>query len=123
MRPILTLLIAIGLLSLPLSNTIASGDEHWFQGGSLHNATVTEWKQAAYSNRLATAADWLAATTWKGHLSSHDSFDRLKDKARKLVQAVDEATMDISPDDLGGVITAKEVAALIISMSNDLGPY
>jgi hypothetical protein len=47
----------------------------------------------------------------------------MKHKARKLVQAVDGASIDVSPNDLGGVLTAKEVAATIIAMSNDLGPY
>ena len=34
----------------------------WFQGGNLHKATVAEWKNASYQNKLATSADWLSAT-------------------------------------------------------------
>lgn len=30
----------------------------WYQGGTLHRATVKEWREADYMNRLATAADW-----------------------------------------------------------------
>lgn len=30
----------------------------WYRGGTLHRATVKEWREADYTNRLATAADW-----------------------------------------------------------------
>lgn len=30
----------------------------WYEGGTLHEATVAEWKAAEGRNRLATAADW-----------------------------------------------------------------
>jgi uncharacterized protein (UPF0297 family) len=90
----------------------------WFQGGSLHNATVAQWKAATYQNRLATAADCLAATKWKGYLRSPGDFDRLKAKAQILVSAVDGAV----PSELWDSVGVNEIAAAIIVMSNDLGP-
>lgn len=33
----------------------------WYTGGSLHHATITQWRAAAYRNQLATAADFVAA--------------------------------------------------------------
>lgn len=30
----------------------------WYEGGTLHSATVKEWREATYTDRLATAADW-----------------------------------------------------------------
>lgn len=32
----------------------------WNQGGTLHRATVDEWRRATGSNRLASDADWAA---------------------------------------------------------------
>lgn len=37
-------------------------DTSWFAGGTLHKATVKEWRNATYANRLATSADFIAAT-------------------------------------------------------------
>ncbi len=44
------------------SNTGNDTNTSWFSGGTLHNSTIREWRQASYSNRLATAADFIAAT-------------------------------------------------------------
>lgn len=33
----------------------------WYVGGSLHRATITQWRAAAYRNQLATAADFVAS--------------------------------------------------------------
>ncbi len=90
----------------------------WFQGGTLHKATLAQWRVATNANKLATAADWLAATEWKGHLNRPSDFDRLKVKAQMLVNAVNESASD---RDLGAM-SATEVAAAILTMSNDLGP-
>ena len=92
--------------------------ESWFTGGTLHRATVGEWKSATHQNKLATAADWLVATRWKGHMNSLADADRIKPKAEALVNAVDGAV------NAEGIDTMKvnEVAAAIITLSNDLGP-
>lgn len=90
----------------------------WFQGGTLHNATVGEWKSGTNRDKLATAADWLSSTIWKGKLRSMQDFDQLKVKAQRLVNAVDEVAVKQGTDS----IKAMEIAAAIITMSNDLGP-
>ncbi len=95
-----------------------SAKDQWFQGGSLHSATVGEWKRATYQNKLATASDWLAATKWKGHLNSPQDFDKIKVKAQMLVSAVDEVVTVKDTDSL----QVNEIAAAIVTMSNDLGP-
>jgi len=38
----------------------------WYEGGDLHRATVGQWRQASYRNRLATSADWFVNIT-KSH--------------------------------------------------------
>lgn len=55
----------------------------WYAGGTLHNATVGEWRAADERNKLATAADW-AARGW-------DSVANLEQNARDIVTCVDEA--------------------------------
>ncbi len=73
----------------------SSSSKQWYENGNLHNATVAQWKGATYQNKLATAADWLAATKWRGYLKSPDDFDKIKVKAQMLVNAVDE--VDLPP--------------------------
>lgn len=34
----------------------------WYAGGTLHKGTVKQWRNASYTNRLATSADFVAST-------------------------------------------------------------
>ncbi len=95
-----------------------SSSTQWFKSGNLHSATVAQWKNASYQNKLATAADWLVATKWKGHLTSPDDFDRLKLKAQMLVNAVDEVIAGQQVD----YLHVAEIAAALVNMSNDFSP-
>jgi len=36
-----------------------SGPKAWYSGGTLHSATMAEWRTATYRNRLATSADFV----------------------------------------------------------------
>lgn len=128
-RHIISLLALFGLIIIATgctddgggktgTSSISSSSRQWFQGGNLHNATIAQWKGATYQNKLATAADWLAATKWNGYLKSPEDFDRLKVKAQMLVSAVDEVVNVKEMDSL----QVTEIAASIISLSNDLGP-
>ena len=42
------------------SRTRLKQEKKWWQGGTLHDATVKEWQQATTENKLATCADWIA---------------------------------------------------------------
>jgi hypothetical protein len=101
------------------SNTTnnSPSQKQWFQGGTLHNATFAEWKKATYQNRLATAADFLASTTWKGHLNSKADFDKIKVKAAMLVKGINGSVPEGSE-----FMKVNEIAAALVTMSNDLGP-
>jgi hypothetical protein len=44
------------------NNSNSGNNTSWFKGGTLHRATVREWRNATYANRLATSADFIAAT-------------------------------------------------------------
>lgn len=51
---------AIGLLAIgmPLA---ASAAGNWYEGGTLHNATLKEWAGAVTQNKMATMADMVVA--------------------------------------------------------------
>lgn len=47
--------LAVAVLAMaPLT---ANAAEHWYQGGTLHQATIEEWAGALTQNKMATAAD------------------------------------------------------------------
>jgi len=105
----------------PSSTTPRASTEtarQWYEGGTLHSATLAQWKAATNANRLATAADWLAATEWRNALRTTSDFQRLKIKAQMLVNEVNEVASD--PD--LGFMSATETAAAILTLSDDFGP-
>ena len=110
------------IVLIAIMSSICNGQQpvakQWFQGGDLHNATVAQWKSATYQNKLATAADWLAATKWKGHLNTPNDFDRIKIKAQMLVNALDEVAKAEGIDDT----QINEIASGLITLSDDAGP-
>ena len=65
MKNYLVWLIVIGIVIF-VSTPVYSDDE--LGGGTLHKATVQEWRQATYKNRFATSADWFVSIT-KAHNS------------------------------------------------------
>lgn len=78
--------------------------QYWFSGGTLHDATVEQWKRGTSDNKLATAGDWLTLTIWEGHLITTDDFDRLEEAAKLLAHGLDtsiaEAEQDLDQDAL-----------------------
>jgi hypothetical protein len=62
----------------------------WYEGGTLHGATMVEWRTASYANRLATAADFVAATS-KSRGITFASMDELKEQAIALELAISTA--------------------------------
>jgi hypothetical protein len=72
----LGLLIALAVLSLGFlilnpflktssnkpARSVKNTQTPWFVGGNLHKATVKQWRNATYTNRLATSADFVAST-------------------------------------------------------------
>ncbi len=86
-------------------------DSKWYQGGTLHNATMKEWRAATTANKLATAAD-LMLTAFKGEGGDPAAIDfegALRPAALGLVKSLDAANKD-------GVIdnqSVSEAAAVI----------
>ena len=70
----------------------ASVPTKWYSGGSLHRATIKQWNDATYSNKLATAADWtLKVPGIQGKLLQSATMEPLRPYAFLLVECVDEA--------------------------------
>ena len=46
--------------------------QEWYTGGTLHKATIREWKAASYQNRLATCADFVSGTMLSRGMNAKD---------------------------------------------------
>jgi len=91
----------------------------WYHDGTLHEASIFEWKSASYENQLATAGDILAGTAWKDQINSASDMDEIKIEAESLVNEINIATID---NGLVNNTTVALIAAMIISQRNDFGP-
>ena len=64
----------------------------WYEGGTLHDATVAQWNAASNANRLATASDWVTVMTgW-------DTLEEAREKAEDLKTCVNESAVDTIPE-------------------------
>ena len=77
------------------SDTTSYSSSLWFSGGTLHKSTVKEWRNASYSNRLATAADFVAAT----QNVDYGNLDEFKTWAKDLEICISEAVSGGDVDD------------------------
>ena len=85
-------LLMLAVLGLLLTHPPVA-DSEWYSGGTLHRATVGEWRNASYRDKLATAADWaLAHDGVKNEVTRSGSIQTLKPFAIDLVSCVDGAT-------------------------------
>jgi len=69
------------------SSSSSSSSTSWFAGGTLHNSTVSQWREASYANRLATAADFVVAT----QDVDFGNLDEFKDMVIDLETCITEA--------------------------------
>lgn len=88
---VLILLAACGKSDQPQATTSPPPPNmQWYQGGTLHNATIAEWKIATQENRLATSADMIAATL-KSEGKQISTINELFTLASALERCVGEA--------------------------------
>jgi hypothetical protein len=71
----------------------------WYEGGTLHSATVGEWKAATRHNKVATAADWWCSAFVGFGAARPEQIDveGLRPYAEELADAVDAAAAS-APD-------------------------
>jgi len=86
------------LILMAIFSSCAVADE-WYAGGTLHQATVLQWKSASPDNRLATSADWFTLLTKRFNQSLQKEMDSLnndqylsflKYNSRRLEQCVSQ---------------------------------
>jgi hypothetical protein len=94
-----------------------SSSKNWYEGGTLHYATVAEWKNASYVNKLATAADW-AASSPKGKelFKATGDVNSLKPYALSIISCVNEATAGEGTENMK---IAEIAASCLILMGNN----
>lgn len=61
----------------------------WAAGGTLHDSTLADWQRATYENKLATVAECLQKTLWKGRLEEEEDYSQMRTRAELLVEVVD----------------------------------
>ncbi len=68
----------------------------WYEGGTLHQATVAEWKKATSQNKLSTCGDFIA-NWWLRDLLKIEikTVDDIKPYAQELVNFIDKSTEKI----------------------------
>lgn len=67
-----------------------SGKSNWYEGGTLHEATISEWLEASDADRLATAGDWSFGILGRDQARSM-GLDALKLKATDLAVCVNKS--------------------------------
>lgn len=92
----------------------AAASRKWYEGGTLHDASIDDWKKATNRNKLATCADYA--------LLLHPNFkdvDDLKPYALAISVCIDEGTVDDL--EMFKDITVKETASMCILLIRSEG--
>ena len=106
-NPVVWVVIVIGLLIVMVypfgeveESTTSSQSNNatgleWYEGGTLHDSSISEWRNATERNKLATCADWIAK------IDNTISMEELYIRANSLVICIDEATkgLDVMDDE------------------------
>jgi len=66
-------------------------ETEWYVDGTLHNATIAEWHEATYANRLATCADFIVSAN---QAEAERDFSTVKPKAIELEKCITENTVN-----------------------------
>jgi hypothetical protein len=90
--------------------TVAPTPKIWYEGGTLHKASIPEWKAADYENKLATCADFIAAARDNLNLKITD-VDSIKPYAEELVAFLDSA---VEGDDAEQIYGGSKIPDLVL---------
>jgi len=106
-----------GILAAMVGQTATA---EWFDGGTLHRATVQEWNDRGYSgynDKLATSADWYITIVGQRAVLKRGSMDAIKPDVRRLMSCVDNAAYDVP----ASKARQTAVASLAASCATKLG--
>jgi hypothetical protein len=85
-------------------------EDAWYVGGTLHKATILQWKNATEHDKLATCGDFIAKTNKTSSLSL------IKLKATDLRICINEA---IKGHDTADTYAVSDVASLCLLLLNE----
>ena len=102
---ILFLLFGFVQIIISCKNEDSKPINQWYQGGTLHKAKITDWKNATKENKLATCGDF-CANTYKDN-----SLNEIKTIATNLMICIDEAVKDV---ETSGNSEVSEIASLCL---------
>lgn len=96
------------------SDNASEKQPEWYEGGTLHNSTIAEWKNASPQNKLATCGDFIA-NLWRNEKLKLPirNMDDVKLYASKLSDFVDTAVSETTYADTESV---SEITAIGVVM-------
>lgn len=80
------LLLAL-TLALGLAGTALAAE--WYEGGTLHRATLAQWNQASSENKIATTSDMIVATCDQDLLMASGGMDKLKEATHDVTLCIE----------------------------------
>lgn len=93
MKKLITAVTAIMVVLLFATPQLSIAD-NWYVGGTLHHATVREWQEAKYENKLATAVNWTLLQPKIRKVSRRSSsMETVRPYVIELVACVDKASI------------------------------
>lgn len=108
---LLLVIFAIGYYNNQTVSQERSADAvAWYRGGTLHEATILQWKTATAQNKLATAADWTTGVIGQSEFERL-GLDGVKEMAQSLVDCIDGSIEGLRDSDSS---SAREVGGLCI---------
>lgn len=78
------------------NNSYKSTEKMWYEGGTLHNATIAEWRTATTANKLATCSDFVAKIRKDKGIAFDES--EIKKESYDLMSCIDAAIVDVNVD-------------------------
>lgn len=91
----------------------------WYQGGTLHKATWSEWQKGTYENKVATCADFVASMNNDNLLTSEISRNLLtvehyRPLAEELAKGIDEAIPDMTNSEERTLFANQKVSEIAV---------
>ncbi len=83
---------AIPLICFAFFLTPPAFAKDWYRGGTLRDASISQWKQATFENKLATCGDFAAETQEGKRRVQTYGWNELKKVAFEIVECIE---MDI----------------------------
>lgn len=78
------------------TNSYKSTEKKWYEGGTLHKATIADWRVATETNKLATCSDFVAKIRKDKGIAFDES--EIKKESYDLMRCIDAAIIDVDVD-------------------------